>query len=191
MSERGPAMLELLEKKSERQSQRHGEPTSGNDTNISGITWGLKALVVLLVALPAFVGAMSKTPGMKETTRRLSPIVHSPVTVIDEVEHLPAPSWKAIPVSLPHEGIVSIHVRVLRGNTIDAFLTPPDQLERIERGEWGDVKSYVDITSVKTDAFRQTGWLAKGEYYLVVKDLMIGLPSSLPSDVSVKVQVHW
>lgn len=74
---------------------------------------------------------------------------------------------------------------------IDAFLTPPDQLERIERGEWGDVKSYVDITSIKTEAFRHTGWLAKGEYYLVVRDLVIGLPSSLPSDVSVKVQVHW
>lgn len=62
-------MIELLEEKGGRQSQAHDELTSGKDANISGITWGLKVLVMLLVVFSAFVSAMSKTPGMKETTR--------------------------------------------------------------------------------------------------------------------------
>jgi len=59
--------------------------------------------------------------------------VNTPITLSDSLEHLPAPAWKAIPLSLPYGGTVSIDVQVIRGNRIDVLLTNPDQIDALKK----------------------------------------------------------
>jgi hypothetical protein len=149
------------------------------------------SMFVIVLALLSFVivGAIWDISSIGTRVEASSKALSAPLTLIDEVEHLPAPSWKAIPMSLPYDGIVSVDVRVLRGNFVDVFLTTPDQVERIKRGDWSNLKTPGDVRAIKTGSYRHSGRLAKGDYYLVVSDMYIRLASASPSDVSARVEL--
>ena len=115
---------------------------------------------------------------------------HSPMILVDEVEQLPPLEWKAIPLSLPYGGMVDIDVQVIRGNPIDVFVTTSDQFDILKKVEWNSLKKYEDISATETRTFRRTGWLGQGGFYLVVRDMTVGVPSSQPSDISVKVRLN-
>jgi hypothetical protein len=88
-------------------------------------TWvGRGLLVVPLVLLLSVCFA----PRRRGTSQLLSAAQHRRIILVDDVEHLPPLASKAIPMTLPNAGIVNIEVRVVRGNSIDAFLTT--QLDR-------------------------------------------------------------
>lgn len=112
---------------------------------------------------------------------------HPPLTLVDEVEHLPPLAWKAIPMALPNTGIAEIEIRVIRGNPIDAFLTTSHELDASQKVEWNTVKAFKDIRATRVTTFRWTGRLEKGGFYLVVRDMTVAVPSTPTSDISVKV----
>jgi len=146
--------------------------------------------IPLLILLLALVGYYWYQAGTKTTTQMIATVVHAPVTLTDEVENLPASSWKAVPLNLPYGGTVDINLQVVRGNPIDVFVTTPDQLETIKKEEWNNVQVYVDFNATKTQTYRRTGQLGQGSYYLVMRDTSLGILSSSASDISVRVRMN-
>ena len=133
------------------------------------------------------IGSMSRTMSRAEATPTTD---HASVTLLDEVEHLPAPAWKSIPVVLPYTGSVTVDVRVSRGNPIDVFLTAPNQLEKIKRGEWSKLKISGGVRGSHTRLYTHSGPLSRGGYYLVIGDTYLGEPPSPPTEVSLKVRLQ-
>ena len=123
------------------------------------------------------------------SAQSLATVDRSSITAIDEVDHLPAPSWKAIPLSLPYDASVAIAIQVVRGNPIDVLLMLPSQFGRVKRGEWSKIKVAGGVREIHTRSFTHHGPLSRGGYYLVIGDRYLGEPAALPSEVSVKVQI--
>jgi hypothetical protein len=163
---------------------RQNEAVSGGDTWLA--TWVSSLLVSIALVLMLSVWFAT---GRRERPQSPTAAQYPSLILIDEVDHLPSLAWKAIPLSLPHGGIVNIDVQVVRGNPIDIFLIAPDQLDNVEKVEWSSLKVSGDIGATRTKSFRRAMRLEQGGFYLVVRDMTVGTPSSPPSDVSVKVQL--
>ncbi len=146
--------------------------------------------IPLLVLLLVIVALVWYHAGTRATTQMIATAVHAPVTLEDEVQNLPASSWKAIGLNLPYGGTLDININVSRGNPIDVFLTPPDQLDTMKKEDWNNVKVYSDFNATKTMTYKRTAQLAQGSCYLVMRDTSLGILSSSASDISVKVQLH-
>ena len=146
--------------------------------------------VVLLVILLSLLALVWYNAGTRNTTQMIATAVHAPITLTDEVENLPASSWKAVALNLPYGGTVEVNLQVVRGNPIDVLLTTPDQIATMKKEEWNNVKVYGDFNAVKTKTYKRTGQLGQGSYYLVMRDTSLGILSSSASDISVKVQLN-
>jgi hypothetical protein len=146
--------------------------------------------VPLLVVLLLFIGFIWYRAGTRNTGQMIATAVHAPITLKDEVQNIPASSWKAVALNLPYGGTVDINLQVVRGNPIDVFLTTPDQLETMKKEQWNNVRVYTDFNAVKTKTYLRTGQLGQGSYYLVLRDTSLGILSSSASDISVKVQLN-
>lgn len=144
-------------------------------------------LLLVLLLLLALVWYNS---GTRNTTRMIATAVHAPITVTDEIQNLPANSWKANSFMLPYGGTLDINLQVIRGNPIDVFLTTSDQLEAMNKGEWNNVRVFTEFNATKTKTYKRTGQLGQGSYYLVMRDTSLGILSSTASDISVKVQLN-
>jgi hypothetical protein len=150
-------------------------------------TWACKVSVVIFLVLILFVWTAT---GRREKPQSPNAPRHPPTILIDEVEHLPPLAWKAMPLSLSTSGVVNIEVQVVQGNPIDVFLTKSDQIDSVKKVEWSSLKVYGDVSTTRTKTFRRAVRLAQGGFYLVLRDMTVGMPSSPPSDVSVKVQLN-
>jgi hypothetical protein len=144
----------------------------------------------LIAVCFVFVGIVWYNAGTRTTTQFIATAVHAPVTVEDEVENLPAASWKAVGLNLPYSGTVDVTLQVAQGNPIDVFLTTPDQLDAMKREAWGTVKVFGDFAATKTRTYKRAGRLDQGSYYLVLRDTSLGILSASASDISVKVQLN-
>lgn len=145
---------------------------------------------VLLAILLLLVGLIWYNAGTKRTTQMIATAVHAPLTLQDEIQNLPASSWKGVAVNLPYSGTLSVDLEVVRGNPIDVFLTTVDQLEAMKKEQWSQVRAYTDFSASKTKTYRRSGQLNQGSYYLVLRDTSLGILSSSASDISVKVQLN-
>lgn len=116
--------------------------------------------------------------------------VHAPITLQDEVQNLPASSWKAVAINLPYSGTLNVNLEVVRGNPIDVFLTTTDQLETMKKEKWNQVRVYTDFNASKTKTYRRSGQLGQGNYFLVLRDTSLGILSLSASDISVRVQLN-
>lgn len=130
------------------------EPAGERTAPRSLMTWPIKALLVLLAA---FLGFVWYNAGTRNTTQFIATAVHAPITLKDEVENIPAASWKAVPLNLPYSGAVEVNLEVVRGNPVDVYLTTPDQLDAIKKEDWSNVKVYGDFSATKTKTYRRTG----------------------------------
>jgi len=92
-------------------------------------------IIPLLVVLLVLLGYIWYRAGTRTTTQMIATAVHAPVTLTDEVQNLPASSWKAVALNLPYSGTVEVSLQVVRGNPVDVFLTTPDQFETMKKGE--------------------------------------------------------
>jgi hypothetical protein len=138
-------------------------------------------IVVLIVGFGIFINIYEKTSRGGSVD-----FMHQPLTVTDEVENVPATSWKSLNYNFPSGGKLDITVRVVNGNPIDIFLIPADQMDTIKRKDWGNVKTYGDFNATKTMTYHRTSQLGPGSYYLVLRDTSLGVLSARASDVSVK-----
>ena len=145
---------------------------------------------VLLAILLLLVGLIWYNAGSKRTTQMIAAAVHAPITLQDEVQNLPASSWKAIALNLPYSGTLNVNLEVVRGNPIDVFLTTTEQLETLKKEQWNQVRVYTDFSASKTKTYRRSSQLGQGNYYLVLRDTSLGILSSTASDISVKVQLN-
>ncbi len=154
--------------------------------------WGWKARgFILVLSLDGLLlSAIANVPSLGARTQSLQSVSRVPVTVLDEVDHLRAPSWKTIPLSLPYSGSLSINVHVVRGNPIDVLLISPDQLKRVKQGEWNKVRAVGKMRANHTKSYQQESVVLRGEYYLVVGDRYLGEPPSPPSEIELKVRLN-
>jgi hypothetical protein len=146
----------------------------------------------MLLAL-VLVGAwyfMRITFGSQGTSRAIAAVVHTPVALKDEVENLPAASWKGVGLNLPYTGSVSINLNVVQGNPVDVFLTSTDQLEAMKNEDWKKVTVSTDFSATKTRTYRREARLGQGSYYLVMRDTSLGILSASATDISVKAQLN-
>ena len=167
--------------------KKHQEPASASRPSSSSIR---PRTAVLLAILLLLLGLIWYNAGTKRTTQMIATAVHAPITLQDEVQNLPATSWKAIALNLPYSGTVNVNLEVVRGNPIDVFLTTPDQLETMKKEQWNQVSVYTDFNASKTKTYRRSGQLSQGSYYLVLRDTSLGILSMSASDISVKVQLN-
>jgi hypothetical protein len=139
------------------------------------------AVVILLVGLGIFMNIYQKG-----STGQSVNLLHQSLTITDEVENVPAASWKALNYNFPSGGKLDITVRVVNGNPIDVFLTPADQMDAMNKREWRSVKTYGDFNATKTREYHRTAQLGPGNYCLVLRDTSLGVLSAHASDVAVK-----
>ena len=139
------------------------------------------AVVILLVGLGVFMNIYDKA-----STGQSINILHQSQTITDEVENVPAASWKALSYSFPSGGRLDITARVVNGNPIDIFLMPADQMDAMKKREWGSVKTYNDFNATKTKEYHRAAQLGPGSYCLVLRDTSLGILSAHATDVSVK-----
>ena len=162
-------------------------PSEAPRTN-AGRTIVIRLILVLLVVfLVWFIARINL--GSKVTNQAIATAVHSPIALKDEVENLPANSWKAVGVNLPYSGTLHVSLEVVRGNPVDVFLTNADQLETLKKAEWNNVQVFGDFNASKTRTYRRDAQLGQGNYYLVMRDTSLGILSASASDVSVKLQL--
>jgi hypothetical protein len=160
------------------QDRNHGTAGLGS--------WLLKALLVLVLVVLRCFGDNARSLAK---TQSLPAAVRAPVTLMDQTEHLPAPSWKAIPLILPYSGSISVEVRVVQGNPINVLLMTPDQFAKVKKEEWSKLEISGEIRGANTKLYTHTGPVARGGYYLVLGDRHLEGPSST-SVVSIKVRLN-
>ncbi len=143
---------------------------------------------VLIVIVVLFVGIniVARISQNAQNQSSSSTFFHTPLTITDEIENVPAASWKALNYNFPSGGKLDITVRVVNGNPIDVFLTPADQMDAMNKREWGSVKTYGDFNATKTREYHRTSQMGPGSYYLVLRDTSLGVLSAHASDVAVK-----
>jgi len=150
------------------------------------MSWPFKALLAVLLII-LWIAWFSK--GTRKTTQLVASAIHAPITLKDEVENVPANSWKAVGVDVPYSGTIDVSLQVLQGNPVDVFVVPSDQLDTMKKEDWDHIKVYSDFNATKTKTFKRTGQLGQGSYYFVLRDTSLGVPSSRASDISLKVQL--
>jgi hypothetical protein len=148
---------------------------------ISKFTKMFLAAVILLVGFSIFISIYEK--GSKGQSVNL---LHQSETVTDEIQNVPAASWKSINYNFPSGGKLDITIRVVNGNPMDVLLTPADQMDLMKKNDWGNVKRYGDLSAAKTMTYHRAAQLGPGSYYLVLRDTSLGILSARASDVSVK-----
>lgn len=150
---------------------------------------GARLLPLVLLALVGW-WFLRANYGSKQTNQAIASVVRAPITLKDEVQNIPAASWKALALNLPYQGSVDIDVHVVHGNPLNIFLIDSDQMDAIQHGNWTQVRTYTDFNALKSTTYRRTGQLRQGSYYLVVRDTSLGILSQSASDVSVKVVLN-
>lgn len=138
-------------------------------------------IVILLVGFGIFANIYDNAHRSPSTN-----LFHQSLTVTDEIQNVPAASWKSINYNFPSGGKLDNTIRVVNGNPMDVLLTPADQMDLMKKSEWGNVKRYGDFSAAKTMTYHRTAQLGPGSYYLVLRDTSLGILSARASDVSVK-----
>jgi hypothetical protein len=168
--------------------KKHQEPSSTEKKSPKPPAVRLSFVLVLLAILLSLVGLVWYNVGTKQTVRMAATVVHAPIEVKNEVENLPASSWKAVPLNIPYAGTVAIDLAVQRGNPLDVFLMNPDQINNLKMRRQFMV--YTEFSASKTTIYKRTGQLRQGNYYLVLRDTSLGVLSASSSDIAVKVELN-
>jgi hypothetical protein len=163
------------------------EPKSTKRKLDSFIGWRAIRPLALLLILLALVWYKA---GTRTTTELIATAVHAPVTVADEVENVPATSWRAIALNLPYSGAIEVNLQVVQGNPVDVFVVTPDQVDSMRKEDWTNVRVFENFNATKTKTYRRSGHLNQGDYYLVMRDTSLGILSARASDISVKVKLN-
>ena len=143
-------------------------------------------LFVFLVLIGWQWYANQGSPG----TLTIATVLHAPMQLKDEIENVPAHSFRAIPFALPYSGNVTINIGVVHGNPMDVFVVPPDQLGNLQSLQWNQVRTYGNFNATKTQTYERTAQLTQGTYYVVLRDTSLGILSASASDVSLKMQLN-
>ena len=112
-----------------------------------------------------------------------------PVDLKNEVENLPANSWKAIPIQVPYAGSVTVSMQVQRGNPVELVVTDNKNVEELKSGS-RQLTYFGGFYAVKAMTFQHSDRLNQGTYFVVMRDSSLGILSASTSDISLKVRVE-
>lgn len=156
----------------------------------SGVT--LKGLFRATLFLAGVAGALflwlRQEVGQNAATTVVRALVHAPMVLREEVQSIPAASWKALPVRLPYQGTLRVDVTVLSGNDLDVYLVDEENWKRIEASA-GEFKHFPNFVATKTRKVQRSGMLDTGTYYIAIHDGTLGILSASSSDVRVHVKL--
>jgi hypothetical protein len=139
-------------------------------------------IILLLASSMGLVWYISAAP-------RPSP-QHQPVQWEDQIENVPAHSYRAISFTAPYAGNLEASITVLHGNPVDVFVIGQDQLANLQALKWSELHPYGNFNATKTQTYERTGQLPQGTYYLVLRDTSLGILSASASDVSLKMRFN-
>jgi len=112
------------------------------------------------------------------------------------VVNLPANHWKKIPISVPYAGILSIELRVTKGNPVNVALIRADGLAGIEQAN-GVIHSkkllrasLPEFKAVKARVYNQKHQIDKGDFLIVLQDTTLGILSASTSDIEIHVYLN-
>jgi hypothetical protein len=126
--------------------------------------------------------------GADTTNRIVSTVTQTPIEVYDGVESVSANSWRAVPISLPYSGRLTLSVNVKRGNGMDVFVIPPGEVDALKAEK--TFKTYDGFTASKANTFRKSERLGQGSYYVVLRDTTLGILSAESTDVEVRARLE-
>jgi hypothetical protein len=144
------------------------------------------AKVVVLIFLLGVIWFIATKVG--KPTELLKSAAHMPMDLTNEVENLHANSWRAVPLTIPYTGFLTVSAHVERGNPIQMFLTDSTGVDKLKAGE--RALTYIGgFYAPQASTFQHTDRINQGTYYLVMRDNSLGILSSTASDISLKVQL--
>jgi hypothetical protein len=126
--------------------------------------------------------------GGEATNRIVATVTQTPIEVYNAVENVAANSWRAVPISLPYGGRLTLSVDVKRGNEMDVFLLPPDEVDALKAEKTFKVLSGFEAHDART--FRRSSKVSQGSYYVVLRDQSLGILSAGSSDVEVRARLE-
>jgi hypothetical protein len=145
--------------------------------------------IILLLVFLALIGWHWYANQGSPQTATIATVLHVPMQLKDEIENVPAHSFRAIPFSVPYLGNLTVTVSVVHGNPMDVFVTGTDQFANLQALKWSEVRTYGDFDASKTQTYERTSQLPIGSYYLVLRDTSLGILSASASDISVKMRL--
>lgn len=164
-------------------------PTSAPSapTEKSNLMRNISRLILLsLLFLLAYL-FLVRSVGQEGADRVVATVTKTPIELRNDTENVPASSWKAIGVSLPYSGQLLVEINVLRGNPQQVYLIEALELEKYKSDQ--QIKHYTDFAATSTRSLSQRGYLAAGQYYIILRDDTLGILSESASDVKVFVKL--
>lgn len=108
--------------------------------------------------------------------------------VLDEMTSVNGHSARSIPLMLKQGGVVCVQIEVLSGNPVHIALFTSAEFEKYKDHKMR--KHHAAFESDKTARYRQSLYLAEGEYVLVLKDKSLGGSSETVSSIRVKAAIE-
>jgi hypothetical protein len=99
-------------------------------------------------------------------------------------------------LSVPHAGILSIEVRVTRGNGVNVALIRADQLSKLEQTngviDAGNLQraSLPAFKAVQAKVYSRTSQVDKGDFLIVLQDPTRGILSAAKSDIEIHAELR-
>ncbi len=162
--------------------QQISSPKAGNFFDPKANVKALFRLVLVVICLLGAVWLFIRfSAGGEAADRVASTVLRQRVNLVDAIENLPASSYKALPLSLPYTGSLSVDLTVRNGNGISIFLISPDQIEKIKSEQ--NFQYIVGFEANDAKNYRRSSRLEAGTYYLVLRDSTMGILSESSSDI--------
>ncbi|MBI5098141.1 MAG: SHOCT domain-containing protein [Nitrospirae bacterium] len=143
----------------------------------------LKNLFILSILIGLAWFFLTRTVGKQSTEKMISSVVHTPITLVDEIENISASSWKAMPLNLSYSGTLNLTVEVVRGNPVDIVVIHSTELENYKNSN--QFQHFPDFEASKTTSYKRSARLNEGIYYLIIRDNTLGILSTSSSDIKV------
>jgi len=157
----------------------HGEPEK-TDRKFSPVLFVALVIIGLFLLVRYFAGS-------RASNQMVAAAIHTPITLRDETQNLPAAHYRSISVQPPYNGNLDVTLDVVRGNPLDVFLVDSSQMDIMKRtNDWGPIQGNLDFSATKTTTYHRTARVNQGTYFLVLRDTSLGIFSSSSTDVSVK-----
>ena len=123
----------------------------------------------------------------KNKKREQERIAKIPITLVNQVEKLPASSWKGISLTLPYTGTLNLSVKIVSGNPVDIYLIKDSEVEKFKKSK--EFQHYPGFQATKTKTYKRSVVVKEGVYYIIIRDTSLGLLSSSSTDFKITAEL--
>ena len=126
--------------------------------------------------------------GQRKANTVVASVLRQPIELKSSTENIPAASYQAFTLTLPHDGTLVIEGTVMNGNGLDIYLVTFKQMDNIQSKQPFTKIQGFDAT--KTKNYERSARMAKGDYYLVFEDTSSGILSKTATDVKIHARLE-